>query len=354
MTRLNRQQQGRPARRPDYRITLEGQQISPEVNARLISLTLVDRRGLESDQLDITLSDHDGKLALPPRGAELQLAIGWLGEGLVDRGTFVVDEVEHSGAPDVLIIRARAADLRQQLPTKRSQSFHEISLGDIIATIAGRHDLMPRASDRLADIAIEHVDQTDESDAHFLTRLATRYDADATIKAKHLLFVPKGAGRTASGQPIPPITLTRSDGDNHRYVVTDRNAYTGVIAWWHDPVSAQRHPVLVGSDVRPKSLRGNQANADDALAEAQAEWQRVRRSGSQLTLQLAEGRPALAPETPVIAKGYKPDIDDTDWVATEVTHTISDGGYTCSVSCEVLGAEDENLQDAEEEFDDGE
>lgn len=353
MRRHNRQQKGRPAREPDYRITVPGRVLSPGADARLINLSLIDRRGFDSDQLDITLSDHDGRLALPPRGAEIGVAIGWRDTGLVDRGTFIVDEIEHSGPPDQLTIRARAADMRAGLPAKRSQSWHELTVSDIIATIAARHSLEPRVSDDLAEVLVEHIDQTDESDLHFLTRLAERYDADATIKAGNLLFLPRGEGVTAGGTAIPAATLTRQDGDRHRYTVTDRNSFSGVIAWWHDPDTAERWSVLVGEDKNPKSLRGNHANEQDALAEAQAEWQRIRRAGSALSLTLAEGRPELYPETPVIARGWKPDIDQSEWVIAEVVHSISEGGYTCSVLCEMTPAEnydsDEGVDEAWED-----
>lgn len=101
---------------PDYRISLQGQVISPEFRARLALLTLHDRRGMQADQLDITLTDDDGMLDIPPTGAELTLAIGWKGQPLTERGTYIVDEVEHTGAPDTLNIRASSADMRQGLP----------------------------------------------------------------------------------------------------------------------------------------------------------------------------------------------------------------------------------------------
>lgn len=342
MRHRNQQQQGRPARRPDYLIRLPGRRISPELDARLITLTLVDKRGFESDQLDITISDHDGRVALPPRGTEIQLSLGWLDEGLVDRGTFIVDEVEHSGgsAGDTITIRARAADMLQVGAVKRSQSWHESTLGQILETIAGRHQLTPRVGSGLDPSHIDHIDQTDESDAHFLTRLAERYDADSTVKAGHLLFVPRGDGRTASGLEIPPITIRRSDGDGHRFLQAARDANSGVKAWWHDPDSAERKFVLVGTNENPKSLRGNHASEEEARLEANSEWKRIRRAGSSLSLTLAEGLPKLYAETPVVARGWKPEIDETDWVATEVTHSMSDSGYTCSLICEVIGSED--------------
>jgi phage protein D len=335
MRQWNAGKHGRPPRSPDYRISLPGQTISPELDARLVSLTLTDQRGLESDQLDITLSDHDGRLALPDRGVKLQLAIGWKGDGLVDRGTFVVDEVEHSGAPDVVIIRARAADMREGFPAKRSQSWHQVSIQDVVTTIASRNGLEPKVSPALAASVLEHEDQTSESDMHFLTRLGRRFDAIATVKAGNLLFIPAGKASTASGTAIPPVTLSRSQGDRHRYVANDRDSFTGVIAYWQDLDAAERKQVLVGSGETPKRMRETKATEAEALEEAKAEWNRIRRAGASFRVDLAEGRPDLYPETPVTAEGWKADIDETPWIVTRVSHSMSDSAYTAGVEMEV-------------------
>ncbi|MBY5969904.1 phage late control D family protein [Halomonas denitrificans] len=328
-------QPGRPARTPDYRLRLQGQVISPELDARLQRLSLTDRRGLEADQLDITLNDHDGRLALPPRGAELHLAMGWKGEPLIDRGTYIVDEVEHSGAPDLMTIRARSADMRQGLPGKRTQSWDNLVLRDIITTIAKRHDLEPRVSDGIGRIRVGHIDQTDESDLHFLTRLAERYDAIATVKAGNLLFIHAGQATTTSGIEIPPIDLYRQVGDRHRYVVTDRDAFTGVQAYWNDTAHAERKEVIAGDTDNLKRLRPTYASEDDALAAAQSEMQRLERGGAEFTLDLAEGRPDLYPETPVRLIGWKREIEETAWLITEVRHDISDNAYTVALELEI-------------------
>ncbi|GEN25408.1 phage late control protein [Halomonas cupida] len=335
MTAWFLQQQGRPARVPSYDISLAGQRISPELGARLQSLRLTDNRGLEADQLDIVLEDHDGRLDLPTRGAELRLALGWKGDGLIDRGTYIVDEVEHSGAPDTLTIRARSADMRKDLPGKRSQSWDKITVRDIITTIAERHDLEPKVSEGLAGIRVRHIDQTDESDLHFLTRLAERYDAVATVKAGNLLFIAAGQATTAGGTEIPPIQLYRQVGDTHRYSVTDRDAYTGVKAFWNDTAGAERKIVIAGETENLKSLRPTYASENDALVAASAEWQRLQRGGAEFSLELAEGRPDLYPETPVWLIGWKPQIDATPWLITEVVHTLNESAYTTELTMEV-------------------
>ncbi|MCC5882491.1 MAG: phage late control D family protein [Halomonas sp.] len=322
------------SRRPDSRIRLQGQTLSPELRARLISLRLTDRRGMEADQLDLTLSDHDGRLALPPRGAELQLAIGWHGEGLIEKGTFIVDEVEHSGSPDQVSIRARSADMRGDLPGKRSRSWDELTLEQIIETIAGQHELEPIIGQSYRGALIEHIDQTEESDLHFLTRLAERFDAVATVKAKRLLFVAAGQALTASGLEIPTLTLTRRDGDQHRYVTSDRDSYSGVIAKWHDPSDASIHDVIAGTEENPKRLRPAYASQADALAAATSEWQRIQRGHAEFTLVLAESDPRLMPETPVRLRGWKKEIDSTPWIVTVVTHELSNSGFTSSIELE--------------------
>lgn len=305
---------GRPARSPDYRISLQGQAITPRLRGRVESLRLTDRRGLEADQLDLVLTDDDGALALPPRGAELTLAIGWRGEPLTERGTFIVDEVEHSGAPDRLRIRARSADMRGSLPGKRTQSWHKLTVEDIVTTIAKRHELTPKVGRNLAGIRVAHIDQTDESDLNFLTRLAERYDAVATVKAGNLLFIPAGTATTASGLEIAPVQIRRQDGDQHRYVVSDRDSYTGVIAYWNDVSGAERKEVIAGSDENPKRLRPTYASADDALAAATSEWQRIQRGHAEFSLDLAEGRADIYPETPAWLIGWKPEVEQTPWL----------------------------------------
>ena len=87
---------------PAFSIVIEGKDVTTVLDTRLMSLTLTDNRGFEADQLDLELDDADGLIALPRRGAVIQLALGWKGQPLFPKGAFTVDEIEHSGAPDRL------------------------------------------------------------------------------------------------------------------------------------------------------------------------------------------------------------------------------------------------------------
>lgn len=320
---------------PSYRLVVDGKDITPTVNARLISLALTEARGNDADTLDLSLSDHDGALALPPKGARISLELGWLGQALVNKGSFVVDEVEHSGAPDVLTIRARAADLGAPLRNRKEQSWHGQTLGSIITTVARRNGLTPRVSNALASKPIAHVDQTNESDMAFVTRLARRFDAVATVKAGALLCLPINSAANASGQALQAITITRASGDGHRYATADRDSYTGVVAYWHDGHKATRKAAVVGTRVNAKTLKDTHASEADALQAAQAEWQRIQRGLATLSLSLAMGRPELVPQTPVTVAGFKAPMNSTAWRVVRVASQLDDSGYTQAVELEI-------------------
>lgn len=321
----------------DYRVTLDGRNLSRLMAPYLISLSLSESRAEEADTLDIVLDDSRDTFAIPKRGANIKLALGWVGRPLVDKGTFTVDEVEHSGAPDIITIRARSASMTEAMHERREQSWHAQTLGKIAAAIAARHSLKPVIADSLATIAIAHIDQTHESDMSFLTRLAKRYDAVMNVKDKNLLFMRIGTGKTASGKPLEVLTLTRTSGDQHRYHVAQRESYSAVRAHYHSNSKGKRKSVIVGGEDNHnvKVLPEDYATEAEARAAAEAEFARTQRSQATLAYTLARGRAEIYPELPVTVSGFKPEIDETAWLVKKVTHTIGDNGFTSALDLEV-------------------
>lgn len=344
---------------PAFSITIEGKDITTVLDKRLMSLTLTDNRGFEADQLDLELDDADGLIVLPRRGAVITVALGWKGQPLFPKGGYTVDEIEHSGAPDRLTIRARSADFRETLNTRREKSWHQTTVGEVVKEIAGRHNLKMALGKDLTDKAIDHIDQTNESDASFLMRLARQYGAIASVKDGNLLFLRQGQGKTASGKALPVVTITRKDGDGHRFTLADRGAYTGVIASWlhtREPrkkeitsvkrsrrkatapkeQEAKQGDYLVGTDENVLVLNRTYANRSNAERAAKMQWERLQRGVASFSLQLAEGRADLYTEMPVKVTGFKQPIDDAEWTITTLTHSVSsDNGFTTSMELEV-------------------
>nr|WP_269805857.1 phage late control D family protein [Pseudomonas monteilii] len=326
---------------PAFRITVDGNDIAMRIAPRLMSLQLTDNRGLEADQLSITLSDHDGLLKIPPRGAVIRLWLGWSDTGLVDKGSYIVDETEHSGAPDVLSIRARSADLRKGLKTKRERSWSTTTLGKVLRDVALGNGLTAKIAGTLADQAIHQLDQANESDANLLTRLGEDFDAVATVKAGCLVCLPAGGGKTVSGLSLPHITLTRRDGDQHRFLQADRNSYDGVRAYFYDVNSTKKQEAIAGGGENLKDLRHTYSDRQSALRAARAELNRLQRSSATLSYTLAKGLPDLIPELTYTLQGVKAEIDEIIWYGGNVQHSLTDSsGYTVSLELESKLPED--------------
>lgn len=333
----------------------QGGKVLKELSDRVISISLTDNRGFDADQLTLELDDTDGGVALPPRGAELSFRLGWMGEALVYKGVYTVDEVAHDGPPDRITVTARSADFREEFNVKREVSWHDVTVERVVSAIAKRYDLTPQISDLLMDVEIDHADQTQESDMSFLTRMAEMLGAIATVKNGSLLFIVPGGGFTASGEAIPSIAITRSSGDRHRFRVADRDAYTGVRAYWLDlnygkkkKVSVRRRATtkkagksssregdyIEGAEGNVFIMRKTFQNEDAARRAAAAKWQQLQRGAAEFSITLARGRAELYPEMHATVTGFKADIDAQDWIISKVQHDVDSNGFTTQLNFE--------------------
>ncbi len=335
---------------PDFRVEVNGRDITPvlregrpgnRARPRLISLGLTDKRGYDADQLDLVIDDSDGGVDLPPTGAKIRVSLGWhpnsgpgVTPGLVDMGTYIVDDVGHSGPPDQITIRARAADFTGAMRVRRERSWRGTSLGAIVADVAKAHGLKPRCAAALASIAVTTKAQSRESDLAFLRRLGRDHDAVATIKDGNLILKPIADRATVSGKALSAVTIRRRDGDRHDYQVQKQEEATGVSADWHDRGSAKKKTVTAGKAEGARKLSRTYASEADARAAAKAEAGRASRQPRTLSLSLALGRPDLKPETPITLSGFKAAIDDQRWVLAEVTHTLGDRGFATGLKLE--------------------
>lgn len=324
---------------PDWRVTLDGKDLSDKMRPRLVSITLSEKRGDEADQLDIVLDDSDGQLALPSAGALLKFELGWkqgrdVAIGLIDKGSFKVDDIKHSGPADILTLRARAADFTSNIRNRRECSWKNTTLGAVLQDIAGRNALTLRVSADLAAIAVPALSQSRESDVAFVRRLGRRHDALATYKDKNLIFARKGAGVTTSGQALPSLTIPRRENDTHAWSRQTRDEQKGVTASWHDKKAAKRQKFTVGQEDGAKRLRKVYSSEEEAKRAAIAERDRSKRSPATLDINLSLGRANAYPDQRVTVSGYKPEIDATTWLIAEATHRLDNSGFNTSLKME--------------------
>lgn len=317
-------------RTPIIKLSADDKPLNDQVMARLMRVTVTDNKSMDADELAITLDDHDGVLALPKRGVRLQCWMGFEGSGVQNMGTYIVDSSEWSGTPDTISVRAKSADFKSSLKSGHSQSYHDKTLGDIADIIAARQQLELSIKLELAAINVGHVDQTDESDIHLLTRICHQYGAMINIKHGKLLIFTANANVSASGYALDLTTITRRTGDSYRYSVEDRQAdYDGVSASYQDKKAAKRSTVDAGAGKKVKKLKGTYKSKNAANAAAQAESKRIKDRQAKFSISTAYAYPAVTTESPVTLQGFKAEIDALKWTVDKAVHDYSkNGGLT--------------------------
>lgn len=327
--------------KPDYRLLANSEDITATIRDRLVSLRYTDEAGMESDVLEIVLADHDpaNPIQIPPTGAELELFLGY--DGAAERiGLFVCDEVELAGWPGEMTIRARAApfDLskngKTNLQTQKTRSWPKATtLGAMVGKIAKEHGMEAAVAGKLAGIALPHIDQADESDLHFLARVAKKYDAIVKPAAGKLILAKKGEAKTVTGQALPSVTLAPAEVSRWRVVQSKRETAGMVVAYWHAVKSAKRNEVKVGTGEPVRRLKMYYPTQEMALAAARSELDRRERGRVTVSVTLP-GRTDLVAEGRLVLSGFRDGVDG-EWSITRAEHMLDGNGYATTVEAEI-------------------
>jgi uncharacterized protein len=320
---------------PAYRIVASGtgwqMDITKKIADRLIEAAITDVAGVDADQFTMTLDDRDNAIDWPERGAKLTIDLGYLETGLVNMGSYIVDEVEYQEPPMTITVRGKAADYANGvLKTQKTRTWSkDIAIGSIVKKIAAEHGLKPLVSADLAKIKLPITHQTEESDLNLLTRLAKDYDAIAKPAGGYLLFVLRGESRDANGNPLQQIVIDRDGKSELRVTDADRHKYKSVVAYYHDTASGKRQPVRSGTGEPTFSMKFSYPTKAQAKAAADAKLKALERQTRVLTVSMP-GDPRVIAESPLRVRGFREGVNGA-WVATKTVHRFSNSGYKTSI-----------------------
>ena len=231
---------------------------------------------------------------------------GYQESGVVRIGKFKITTITPQLYPRSITITATAAPFEKNDPTgfreRRSASWDNTTLGEIFQTIAKRHSLSPRMDSRLSGFTYAHVDQTDETDAAFLSRLAEEHDA--VVKPVNGLYILayRGESRRITGETLPVIKLScppvNHPGCNGfiqcSFDTPGRKNCNGTQVKYHDDKTGQIKSITSGSP--PYKTDPNvYVNREHAEAIAKGTHRKVRRNKSKIRLDIP-GNPYIAAE----------------------------------------------------------
>jgi phage protein D len=324
---------------PVLQILIGGQDVSSTVNPRVLKGKVTRHDGEKADELELTLSNYDGMLAKPKRGQTLQIGLGFVEfGGPVDRGTYIVQHVTKRGGPAEFDVTAQSADLKKTLKTQKTRAWvAPKTLGDVLNQVASDNALTAAIDANLAAIAIDKIiAQTGESDMHLVMRLARRFGAVAKFAQGKLVFVPKGAGTTASGAAMAAVTITPNDCERFGIHDNDREVRGKSHAKAWDRATATQKDYAGdagdgGPDYSHPETFGSPTEAQKTATARAKDFARAKKT-LQATL-----RAPVQPPNPggvVTTEGFGDD-DDTDWIAKSVTDEFDDKGLVSSFEGEL-------------------
>jgi phage protein D len=325
---------------PATRIVANDQDITAAISDRFRSLHLSDSAGLESDTLEIVLADHDPlqPIKMPPTGAELEVFLGYDGSA-TRMGLFVCDEIEFTGWPGTMTIRARAATYeatpkgKKDLQTQKSRAWpKDTTISAMVGKIAQEHGMQPAVAKSMASIKLPRQDQTSESDLSFLIRVMKKYGGVVKPAGGKLLVAKRGESKTIGGDELPVVTMRPTDVGTWTCRKSTKEGKGTVVAFYRDTKQSKRVEVTVGSGDPVRRLRHASTNAENAKAAAQAELDK--RERGQVTFSATmEGRPDLVAEGRLVLEGFREGVAGT-WLLSKVEHVLDEQGYRCNIEAE--------------------
>ncbi|TBV10266.1 phage late control D family protein [Stutzerimonas kirkiae] len=337
---------------PQARLALSYEQrdIVRDVAPGLLSLTYTDRLTGQSDDLDLELHDAEGfwlNAWYPGHGDSLALGFSWAGSVMRQLGRFEIDEIELSGPPSTVHVRALAAGIRKAVRTVEHRAYESVTLDKVAQQIAARQGLALVGS--IEPIALDRLTQQ-ESDLAFLAQLAEQYDYAFKVRGTQLVF--HRISELAASSPV----LTVEPADLEHWSIRDslKQVPAAVAVRHHEPTTQQlvAYDLVNGEIVAvpssasktttsadTKKRRKRTTGADSARAQAKADAAKAQRERTTGSLTLM-GAPVLVSGNVIALDGFGK--LSGNYLITSARHTFSRTGYrsaleVCRVTATAIG-----------------
>lgn len=319
-------------RRYSLQLSYNGVSATEEIQPYFNSFTYTDPLD-QSDTISVSLLDREGKWAsswIPQKEDVLKPEIrleNWLAEGELRTilcGDFMVDDFDFSGPPDMLVINGISAPLNTDFKEReRSQTWKEVTLKQIEEEIAGRYGMTPYFEGE--DVLIEKMEQSRQTDADFLKKLAEKYGFALKIYAGRMILFSWEVyeAKAAKG------TIKKTDVRKWKYHSSMMGTYTGAIVTYTDPSTKQTTEVIVGKEGRLYSSMEKADSPADAERIGKNAVRNANRKETTITLTM---NPVFffSVSDNVMLEGFGK--ADGRYQIGKIVHQVSKSDYTIQVS----------------------
>lgn len=213
------------ARRARVEISYNGKNITKDLAPYLKQLDYSDNAEDKSDDLQITLEDRDMLWCgdwYPEKGDTVEATIIVMdegGESTISCGSFEVDEVESTGPPNGVTIKAVSVPLSSGIRhEKHSKPWENVTLSSIAGDIA-KNGGLELFFDSKDDAKFDRVDQVNQGDLVFLQELCQRTGHSLKVTDKKLVIFDAAEYEKAASV----LTLKKGENNIKSYKFANKN-----------------------------------------------------------------------------------------------------------------------------------
>jgi len=336
--------------KPWFRIIAGGADATNSFGSRGVSITYTDNSGHENDSVEFEVDDREPYLQVPAKGTTIGLSIGYAFQsGAESRynglqqyvGLFEVDETRFSHPPRKLAIRAHANNTGNTFKAHKDRDWDDKTIRDIVNQIAGEHGMTPVVVGAIGDKKLEHIDQPNQSDMDFLTRLAKHHGGLLKVAEGKIVLAEEGQELSIiSGLGLGAQIVNEHECSSYEGVIQSRSDYDGAAMRWHDWDKAKETLETEGDPAKALRTPYQMRTQDEAKDGAKSKKDKLDKETEQFSFTCV-GNPMLVAETLVTLVGFRPGLR-TAWRIKTATHKLSNSGYTTDCTCELPNAGDKN------------
>ena len=333
------------ARRFEIKLWIGGHDATDYTAPYLKELTYTDSADGEADDLQFTLHDRDGHWSSdwrPSKGTKVKCTAvcrSWEEPGKDLKllcGEFVIDEIEYSGPPTQVRIKALTSAMTTGLrDSRKSRAWQNSSFRAVAGQIAQEHNLELQYDGD--PCTFERKDQRSDSDLGFLNRQCRENGFHCKVHDGKLVI---RDGRKAEMQDavlaIPMQGSMYSPTSWSFKTSSADTGYTKAKSVYTDPKKGRTHTAVVEADHsgadddvdKNITLDGRTESPADALRKARAKLQEKNEKENTCSIEML-GCPKLYAGQVISLTGFG--VFAGNFLIKKATHKFSSSGYTTSL-----------------------
>ena len=298
----------------------------------LESFQYTDPASGESDSISLTLGNWNGNwLAgwFPDKGATLAariLTYNWWRQSEMIQivcGTFSLDDISFSGAPDVMTIGAVSTPAADAFKiTERTKTWENITIQQIAGDIAKRYELTLLYD--AATIKVSVLEQSGATDSAFLANICKDYGLSLKVYGSKLVIF----DREQYKKKLAVKTIDKGDMLSYTFNTTLTGTYTGGELVY---TNAAGKEITYKTGKGPRILRSNVSANNAAEAKLKLDAAIAEANHTETTLSFSTmGQPTLAAGQTINITGLG--CANGKYYIDKLSHSVGDS-YTTAFEC---------------------